>query len=67
MLQGKRKAFKKLQRIEIVFVCGEAQTMELSKLLLLVLVLFLLLLLLLGQFSISIFFRDRDIFITEHL
>ncbi len=45
--------------IVFLFVCGEAQTMELSKL--------LLVLLLLGRFSISIFFRDRDIFIKEHL
>ncbi len=40
-----------------IFVCGEAQTMELSKLLLLL----LLLLLLFGRFSFSIFFEIEKI------
>ncbi len=49
------------------FVCCEAQTMELSKLLLL-LWLVVVVVLLLGRFSISIFFfQDGDIFMKEHL
>ena len=42
------------------FVCFEALTMELSKLLLLLVVV-------VGRFSILFFFQDRDILIKEHL
>ncbi len=49
--------------IASLFVCGEVQTMELSKLLLLLLLLFLLL----GTIFNFDFFRNRDCFIKEHL
>ncbi len=53
---------RKVLSCETIFVCGKAQTKELSKLLLVV----LLFLLLLGWFSIS-FFKNMYIFVKEHL